>query len=281
MEKEFWTLNDAFKEALRRNDTLTARRHLYRMTQIYPDISDNDLTANKAILHDALALDKVIPAFNLAYFVPFAMRLADSDWGGQSAFDKGGTTTSRDGKIIPSLGQRITNRLMGNLSNRNDKYIKAVMPFFRKALQINPSNKDNLRHLAQLYVRVKLKSQAINLYRRLLEKYNDGYLYGELAMLVDDNDEKLRLLCLAIVNTQREIYRTGYRYRLAEMLLMTNPTRAAYEIQKSLEARKKAKQPIPADVDRIARILKDYTPVTDAEENSWYNRVINNISKNK
>lgn len=262
MEKEFWSLNDEFRVALRNGDTLTARRRLYRMTLLYAQIVDNDLAANKAILHCALALDKVIPAFNLAYFVPYAMRLADSDWDGRR----------HEGRIVPSLGQRITNRLMSNLQNRSDEYIRAIMPFFRKALQINPSNKDNLRHLAQLYVRVKLKTQAINLYRRLLEHYHDGYLYGELAMLVSDNDEKLRLLCLAIMNTSRESFRAGYRYRLAELLLMASPTRAAYEISRSIAARKKTRQPIPADVDRIARILKDYTPVTDAEEEAWYRR---------
>lgn len=271
MEKEFWTLDEAFKEAMRQGDTLTARRNLYRMTQLYPSITDNDLSANKAILHDALALDKVIPGFNLAYFVPFALLLADSDWEGER----------RNGRVIPSLGQRITNRLMSNLGNRTDRYIKGVMPFFRKALQINPSNKDNLRHLAQLYVRVKLKTQAVNIYRSLIEKYHDGYLYGELADLTDDLDERLVLLCQAIVNTPREVYRSGYRHRLAELLLMSNPTRAAYEIRKSLEARSKARQPIPADVDRIARILKDYTPVTDAEEESWYRRVISTNCKSQ
>lgn len=265
MEKEFWSLYDAFREALRGGDTLTARRRLYRMTQIYPEITDNDMSANKAILHCALALDKIIPAFNLAYFLPFAMRLADTDWEGMR----------REGRVIPSLGQRITNRLMSNLENRSDAYIKAIMPFFRKALQINPSNKDNLRHLAQLYVRVKLKTQAISLYRRLLERYHDSYLYGELAALTDDTEEKKRLLVKAIVNTPREIYKAGYRHRLAELLLMTDPPRAAYEISKSIAARKKSKQPVPADVDRIARILKDFTPETDAEEEAWYRRVIN------
>lgn len=264
MEKEFWELNAVFKNALRDGDTLRARRVLYRMTQLYPQLVDNDLEANKAILHDALALDKAIPAFNLAYFVPFTMRLADSDWEGMR----------RSGRVVPSLGQRITNRLMGNLENRSDHYIKAIMPFFRKALQINPSNKDNLRHLAQLYVRVGLKTQAINLYRRLLGRYHDGYLYGELAELVSDNGEKVSLLCCAIVNTPREAFRAGYRYRLAELLLMDEPARAAYEIGKSLAARRKARQPIPADVDRIARILKDYTPVSDVEEDAYYRRVM-------
>lgn len=264
MEKEFWSLNDEFRVALTNGDTLSARRKLYRMTQLYTQITDNDLSANKAILHCALALDKVIPAFNLAYFIPYAMRLADTDWDGKR----------REGRIVPSLGQRITNRLMANLQNRSDDYIRAIMPFFRKALQINPSNKENLRHLAQLYVRVKLKSQAISLYRRLLERYHDGYLYGELSELITDNDERLRLLCLAIMNTSRESFRAGYRYRLAELLLMTAPTRAAYEIRKSITARKKSRQPIPADVDRIARILKDYTPVTEAEEEAWYRRMV-------
>lgn len=264
METDFWTLNSSFKVAMTDGDTLTARKLLFRMTQLYPHISDNDLAANKAILHCALALDKTIPCFNLAYFVPYAMRLADSDWAGQRY----------GGRVVPSLGQRITNRLMSNLQNRNDEYIKAIMPFFRKALQINPSNKDNLRHLAQLYVRVKLKTQAIGLYRKLLKTYHDGYLYGELAELTPDNDEKIALLCQAIINTQRETFRSGYRYRLAELLLLSHPTRAAYEITKSLEARKKAKQPIPADVERVARILKEYTPVTQEEQEAWYKKIV-------
>lgn len=265
MGNEFWDLHNSFKDALTRKDTLKARQNLYHMTQVYPHVIDNDLSANKAILHDALALDKIIPDFNLAYFVPFAMRLADSDW-------DGGT---RNGRVIPSLGQRITNKLMSNLSKRDDHYIKVVMPFFRKALQINPSNKDNLHHLAQLYVRVKLKTQAINLYHRLLSSYHDGYLYGELAAITDDPAEKKRLLCLAILNTSREIYRAGYRHRLAELTLLTEPTHAAYEIRKSLEARQHAKQAIPADIDRISRILKDYQTVTDEEEQAWYQSIIN------
>lgn len=269
MEKEFWEFDATFKASLRDGDTLAARRALYRMTQLYARLTDNDLAANKAILHDALALDKAIPAFNLAYFVPYAMRLADSDWEGQR----------RDGRVVPSLGQRITNRLMANLAARPDQYVRAIMPFFRKALQINPSNKDNLRHLAQLYVRVGLKSQAVSLYRRLLERYHDGYLYGELADLVSDNGEKLALLCRAIMGTPREAFRSGYRHRLAELLLIDSPARAAYEIRRSVEARHKARQPVPADADRIARILKDYTPVTEADEEAFYQRTISGHGK--
>lgn len=149
---EFWNSYEQFKREMKAGDTNAARHTLYRMTQLYPHITDNDLMGNKAIIHCALALDRIIVNFNLAYFVPYAMRLADSDWEGER----------RAGRIVPSLGQRITNRLMSNLRERPDNYIKAIMPFFRKALQINPSNKDNLRHLAQLYARVALKSQAVN-----------------------------------------------------------------------------------------------------------------------
>lgn len=259
----FWNDSKLFEQAMRAGRTNDARRLLYRMTQAYGQMTDNDLTANKTIIHHALALDKVIAGFNLAYFVPHAMRLADSDWSGMR----------HDGRVVPSLGQRITNRLMAGIGDRSDTYIKAVMPFFRKALQMNPSNKDNLRHLAQLYTRVKLKAQAIALYKRLLQRYDDSYLYAELAGLVDEPRIKVALLCQAIARQPREAYNMGNRYRLALLLQHPEPKRAAFEIRKSMAARQKAQQPIPADVDRISRILADYEPVSEADERAYYQRM--------
>lgn len=262
MINAFWTYHDSFKKAVKTGNIDEARRLLYAMTQCYPQMSDNDLEANKAIIHDALSLDKVIVNFNLAFFVPYAMRLADSDWEG----------IRHNGRIVPSLGQRITNRLMTGISERSDDYIKGVMPFFRKALQINPSNKDNLRHLAQLYARVKLRSQAVSLYKRLLQRYHDSYLYAELAKLMTSPKDKVALLCEAIVHQPKEAFNVANRYHLATLLQMPEPTRAAYEIRKSISARKKAKLSIPADVERVGRILAPYEPVTEAEQLLFYQR---------
>ncbi len=262
MINAFWTYHDSFKKAVKTGNIDEARRLLYAMTQCYPQMSDNDLEANKAIIHDALSLDKVIVNFNLAFFVPYAMRLADSDWEG----------IRHNGRIVPSLGQRITNRLMTGIGERSDDYIKGVMPFFRKALQINPSNKDNLRHLAQLYARVKLRSQAVSLYKRLLQRYHDSYLYAELAKLMTSPKDKVALLCEAIVHQPKEAFNVANRYHLATLLQMPEPTRAAYEIRKSIAARKKANLSIPADVERVGRILAPYEPVTEAEQLLFYQR---------
>ena len=262
MINAFWTYHDSFKKAVKTGNIDEARRLLYAMTQCYPQMSDNDLEANKAIIHDALSLDKVIVNFNLAFFVPYAMRLADSDWEG----------IRHNGRIVPSLGQRITNRLMTGIGERSDDYIKGVMPFFRKALQINPSNKDNLRHLAQLYARVKLKSQAVGLYKRLLQRYHDSYLYAELAKLMTSPKDKVALLCEAIVHQPKEAFNVANRYHLATLMQMPEPTRAAYEIRKSIAARKKANLSIPADVERVGRILAPYEPVTEAEQLLFYQR---------
>ncbi len=262
MINAFWTYHDSFKTAVKTGNIDEARRLLYAMTQCYPQMSDNDLEANKAIIHDALSLDKVIVNFNLAFFVPYAMRLADSDWEG----------IRHNGRIVPSLGQRITNRLMTGIGERSDDYIKGVMPFFRKALQINPSNKDNLRHLAQLYARVKLRSQAVSLYKRLLQRYHDSYLYAELAKLMTSPKDKVALLCEAIVHQPKEAFNVANRYHLATLLQMPEPTRAAYEIRKSIAARKKANLSIPADVERVGRILAPYEPVTEAEQLLFYQR---------
>ncbi len=260
--KEFWDINILFKKRLKEADLDEARRLLFRMTQLYPAISDNDLRGNKAILHNALRLDKAIVNFNLAYFVPYAIRLAESD----------GEATRHNDYIVPSLGQHITNRLMNGIAQRSEEYIRGVMPFFRTALQHNPSNKDNLRHLAQLYVRAKLKSQAVKIYKSLLQRYDDSYLYSELSELLPEAHERIALLCMAITHQPKEAYNMANRYHLAELLQLPEPPRAAYEIKKSVAARKKAAQPIPADVDRMARILSAYTPVTEAEQKLFYEK---------
>lgn len=258
--QEFWHTHEQFKAKLKAGTIDEARRLLYRMTLLYPHIIDNDMLGNKAIIHNALALDRVIVNFNLAYFIPYAIRLADSAW----------DAVSYNGRIVPSLGQRITNRLMNGIGDRPEEYVKAVMPFFRKALQHNPSNKDNLRHLARLYVRVKLKSQAIALYKQLLQRHHDSYLYAELAELTSDIPDRVALLCMAVIRQPKESYNMANRYHLAEALHLTEPTRAAYEIRKSIAARQKAGQAIPADVDRIARMLSEYTAVTDEEQKKFY-----------
>ena len=259
---DFWKHNELFKRAMADGNTNEARHELYQMTQLYGTMIDNDLTGNKAILHAALSLDKVIVDFNMAYFVPFAMRLADTDWEG----------TRRGGRVIPSIGQRITNRLMSNIQSRSDTYIKAIMPFFRKALQINPSNKDNLRHLAQLYVRVAMKSQAILIYKRLLRHHNDSYLFAELAELMPTLQARTALYAQAVVHQSKERFNTNNRYHLAQLLQLTEPTRAAYEITKCIAAREKANEPISSDVSRIARLLAEFTPVTDDDQQTFYER---------
>lgn len=260
--KEFWEANSLFKAKLKGGSIDEARHLLYRMTRLYPHITDNDMAGNKAIIHNALRLDKAIVNFNLAYFVPYAIRLADSDWEGMT----------RNGRIVPSLGQHITNRLMKGIAGRPEEYVRGVMPFFRVALQHNPSNKDNLRHLAQLYVRVRLKSQAAAIYKKLLQLHHDSYLYAELAELLTPADDRVALLCMAIVHQHNESYNMANRYHLAELLQMPEPARAAYEIARSVAARKKAGQPIPADVDRMARLLSAYSPVTEAEQKLFYEK---------
>lgn len=265
----FWTAYDTFRKRMREHDTDGGRRALFDMTQAYPDTDDNDLNGNRTIVRCALELDKALPQFNILYFLPWINRLTDDDWKAVSA----------NGHYLPSLGQRTTNRLMADLRNRSDEYISKVMPFFRRALQINPSNKENLRHLAQLYNRVKLRTQAINIYQRLLLRYHDSYLYAELAQILTDRNSKIALLCVAVKNQRKEVYNVKYRFQLAELLREVAPRRAAYEIRKSIAVRMSNNMPIPSEVARIDRLLSQEIPVTEDEEQRFYNRASYWVSK--
>jgi hypothetical protein len=77
-----------------------------------------------------------------------------------------------------------------------------------------------------------IHEKAIAIYRQLLARHRDSYLYAELPELTDDPGPKAALLCRAIQNQRQEKFCTAYRLDLARLLLGRDNTRTAYELQK-------------------------------------------------
>lgn len=266
----FWASDTLLGCRLKEKNTDEARHLLYGMIKAYPHIDDNELMANRKIVIDALKLDKLIPNFNITYFMPYFFKLPPRDWNdGRQA----------KGYWIPSLGQQVANRLMDRVPSADNEYVARVLPYFRTALAKNPTNAENLRHLAQLYVRTKLKSEAGKIYIRLLKNSPKSYLYAELAAITDDENLKICMLATAVATQQNQIFTVKWRYQLARLLRETMPERAAYEIRKSMEIRKNGGLFSSSDVERISRMLAEYDAVSEEEEQAFYDRCCKRVDK--
>ena len=49
-----------------------------------------------------------------------------------------------------------------------------------------PRDKNNQRYMAVIYRIMGQREKAVDIYRQLLTRYHDSYLYAELAELTDD-----------------------------------------------------------------------------------------------
>lgn len=259
----FWCASDMLKLRAKEKNADEARRLLGLMVKIYPTIKDDDGRAARAVSKGALAMDKLREDFNLVYFMPWFNKLTDEDWKPYTV----------DNHRVPSLGQQIVNHLMSRLGDRDASYIEQVSELFRKALQLQPAYKENLRHLAQMHALLSQSDKAIEVYKRLLRRHHDSYLYGELAGLVSDDTQKTALLCQAIMNQRREEFRAKYHLELALLLMRLKLMhRAAYELRRCVAIRQKYGHPLTPFIQRQADRLKDVQPVSDTDEQALYIR---------
>lgn len=259
----FWCASDMFKLYAKQKDAQKARRMLGLMVKTYLTISDDDHLAARSISRAALAMDKLVDNFNLVYFMPYFNKLTEEDWKPYIV----------DNHRVPSLGQQIVNHLLSHLDQRNAEYIEEVTDIFRIALQKQPNYKENLRHLAQIHVLLQQSDKAIEIYKRMLRRYRDSYLFGELAEMIPDETQKIALYCQAILNQRREEFRAKYHLQLALLLIkMRLMRRAAYEVNRCVEIRRKYNRPITPFIQHQLNITKEYEPISNIDEQTLYNR---------
>lgn len=259
----FLCANDLLRLRIKEKNTAEARRLLGQLVKLYPSIKDADHRAARAISRAALDMDRLVADFNLVYFMPWFNLFTDEDW----------LPMTIDGHRVPSLGQQIVNHLMRHITDRDAAYIEQVTDLFRLALQKQPRYKENLRHLAQMQAALSMSDKAIDIYKNLLRRYHDSYLYWELSKLLDDNTAKIALLCQAIVNQRREEFRAKYHLELAILLMKQDlPARAAYELRQCITIRTRQKQAVTPYIQRLQQRLGHVAPVSASDEQALYDR---------
>ena len=263
----FWTASDILKKRLQEKRVGEAEKIFAALLRVLPNIDDKDGKAHTAVLNDALRLAEQSAGFSMLDFMEQydTTLLKDDDWRG---------TTSQEGHPLPSTAQRLLTRCFHEIQQKPDAdHALKAMPLLQEAMRRNPRNKNNQRYMAVVYTIMGENEKAESIYRQLLTRHHDSYLYAELAALCSNPGEKAALLCCAIQNQRQEKFRMGYRLALAHMLIDRDKPRAAHELQKCIATRKALGYAITRDLQTLSEQLTNVQPATDRDQQLFYKRM--------
>ena len=284
----FWTASDILRKRIKEHRFEEAGKILKALLRILPNIEDSDGKARSSILHAAVALDKEDRNFCVLDFVEQLKveQLSDEDWKTLAS----PATPTTPIHPIPSVAQQLLTCAFHEIQEQKDGDFMTkkaplsheevlasclkVIPLLQEAMRRNPRDKRGQRYMAVVYAIMGEREKAANIYRQLLQRSRDSYLYAELAELTDDPGQKAALYCAAIQNQRQEKFRGGYRLELARLLLDRDNSRAAYELQKLVETRKALGYHITHDIEEMLRRLAGIQPATEASQQEFYRKMI-------
>ena len=279
----FWVGSDIMKKRLTEKRTSEAARIFEALLRVAPAIDDSDHKVHEAVLHDALRLKEALPTFSMLDFVgQYGIdHLTDADWQPviPTAKEEGtpsGTTQidKKPSHPLPSTAQRLITLCFHELQQHPDAaHAQALMPLLQEALRRGLKDKHTRRYIAVALHLVGEDPKAVAIYRDLLHRHRDSYLYAELAALTDAPGPKAALLCRAIQNQRQEQFCSGYRLALARLLVGHDDRRAAYELQRCLATRKAAGYKPTRDIMQLQQQLASVTPVTATDQRDFYRRM--------
>ena len=176
---------------------------------------------------------------------------------------------------IPSLTQQMLTCAFREIRHNPtvDNALK-VMPLLQEGVHRRPHDKNIQRHMAVVYRIMGEEEKARAIYRRLLVRCHDSFLYAELAELTHGAPgHKAALYCRAILNQKQEKFRTGYRLELARLLLDRDKAKALHELQKCVDTRKALGLFATTEMQAMMQQLHGTTPSSDAEQQAFYKKM--------
>ena len=275
----FWTASDILKKRIQEKRLAEAEKIFRALLRILPHIDDRDGKAHSSIYYAAIALDREIKTFSMLNFVAGLKveQLRDEDWKTASA----PAVAGKPGHPIPSVAQQMLTCAFHEIQdNPSADHALQAMPLLQEAVRRHPRDKNCLRHMAVVYRILGERAKAVAIYRDLLTRHRDSYLYAELAELTDDPGKKAALYCRAIQTQRQEQFRMGYRLQLARLLLERDRAKAAYELQKVAATRKGLGFAVTHEMQDMLRQLQGVTPSTDAEQQMFYRKMSEKIKQN-
>lgn len=270
----FWVGSDILKLRLSEKRTSEAAKIFEALLRVAPAIDDQDHKVHEAVLHDALRLKEALPTFSMLQFMQQygVDRLTDADW--QSAMSQPAAGSSDRPHPLPSTAQRIITLAFHELQQHPDAHhAQLLMPLLQEASRRRLRDKHTRRYTAVALHLAGDDGKAADIYRDLLRRHHDSYLYAELAALTDAPGPKAALLCRAILNQRQEKFCAPYRLALARLLVGHDDCRAAYELQRCLATREKEGYRPTRDLLQLQRQLSSVVPVAATDQHAFYRRM--------
>lgn len=274
----FWTAHDILKLRLQEKRIDEAEKIFKALLRILPNIEDKNDGARKSMLHYALVLGKESKSFSVLEYIGQldVEQLTDDDWKTITESAEGVALNHSIPSVVRQLLTHAFHELQENSTAEN---AQKMMPLLHEALRRNQRDRHCQRYLAVTYRRMGDKEKAIDIYRQLLRRAHDSYLYAELAELTDDPGHKAALYCQAIQNQRQEKFRTGYRLALARLLVDRDKPCAAYELQKCIATRKASGYQPTREIQLMLKNLNGVQPATDAAQQEFYRKMVEKYCK--
>ena len=272
----FWTASDILKKRLDEQRGEEASKIFEALMRVLPSIDDRDGKAHAAVMGAAVRLGRECKAFSIIDFLDsYGMEhLTDADWKGvlPTAKEDGDPPGKRF--PLPSTAMRMLTLAFHEIQSEPsvDRALK-VTPLLHEALKRQPYNKNTQRYMAIVYGIMGEHEKAIAIYKRLLSRYHDSWLYAELSALTEDAGERAALLCQAITHQRQEQFRSGYHLQLAQLLSGRDNSRAAYELNCCIAIREKQGFHNTREINDLQKALAGVPPVSAASQQDFYRRM--------
>lgn len=178
---------------------------------------------------------------------------------------KSSTSTALDGRTItfPSLAVRVATQLYKELKERhNTNEAQEFLSFFETVKEKCPDYEFTPLYIANLYAWIGEKDKSIDMFKNMLAYKPKWYLWHSLGNLLDDS-LKLSCYCKALTMVDKEDYAGELHLTLARMLLHSEPTYAAAELDKYTTTYSQNGWKMKAEAYEMAKTLAGVTVASD------------------
>ena len=261
----FWVGTDMMQLRYRQRRLEEAYKIFLALLRLYPTMDDTDGRGQSALMRAALVVFDHNPKFSMLDFI--------TKWGIDKLSEDDWTFGKANGHVVPSLGMRIVGKVFKEVTGNPtvDMALKAA-PILAESLKHSPYNMNNQRYKAIIYKIMGKTDKAINIYRHLIAHHHQSYLYQELAALVQDERQKVALLCRAIATQREQKFTQKMRLELAGLLYATDKPRARYELDRCIAIRKASGFNTTWQMQNLSASLEGIAPVDEKDEKEFYRR---------
>ena len=248
----FWCASDMIKLRLEQQRVEEAMKIFQALVRLYPNMDDADGKGHHAILRHVLSLSEASPQYSVVEFLENGGMdsLTADDWKNSEA----------NGHPLPSIASRLISHVSRELR---------CTPILNEALSHSRNNLNYQRLMALIYKITGDNKKAIEIYKKLLSRHHQSYLYSELAELATQPVNKIPLICKAVLTQKEEKFRTKLYIQLAELLADSHPQIAAFTLNESIRIRQAGGFHISQQQLNLQKLLTGIQTANPAQANEF------------